>query len=89
MQDKHQYSTYNNIMKKIEQKFGHKDIHLMPSQKKLTTRATSLRDEKAHVVQLSQEYQLRLAKALINPAKPNAALIKAANAYDKTTIYNQ
>ena len=45
--------------------------------------------EEAHVIQLSQENQLRLAKALINPPKPNAALQKAASAYDKASINSQ
>ena len=45
--------------------------------------------EEAHVIQLSQESQLKLAKALMNPAKPNNALKKAAKAYDKATINSQ
>lgn len=45
--------------------------------------------EEAHVIQLSQENQLRLAKALINPPEPNAALKKAAVAYDKASINSQ
>ena len=45
--------------------------------------------EEAHVIQLSQENQLKLAKALINPPKPNAALKKAAIAYDKATSNSQ
>ncbi len=40
-------------------------------------------------IQLSQENQLRLAIALINPPEPNAALQKAAVAYDKASINSQ
>jgi len=45
--------------------------------------------EEAHLIQLSQENQLRLAEALLNPSKPNDALKKAALAYDKATIDSQ
>ena len=45
--------------------------------------------EEAHVIQLSHEHQLKLAKALMNPPKPNDALRKAAIAYDKATIDSQ
>ncbi len=40
-------------------------------------------------IQLSQENQLSLAKALKNPPEPNAALQKAATAYDKVSINSQ
>jgi len=45
--------------------------------------------EEAHVIYLSQENQIKLAKALMNPPKPNDALKKAAKAYDKATINSQ
>ena len=45
--------------------------------------------EEAHLIQLSQENQLKLAQVLMNPPKPNDALKKAATAYDKATINSQ
>ena len=43
----------------------------------------------AHTIQLSGENQLKLAKALMSPSKPNDALKKAATTYDKATINSQ
>lgn len=45
--------------------------------------------QEAHVIHLSQENQLNLAKVLLNPPEPNEALKKAAEAYDKANIISQ